>query len=63
MIFPHHEAEIAQMEVLSGKQLVKYWMHTGFLNVEGQKMSKSLGNFISIKDAMEKYDKYVLGLL
>ncbi|MBS3085127.1 cysteine--tRNA ligase [Candidatus Pacearchaeota archaeon] len=63
LIFPHHEAEIAQMEVLSGKQLVKYWMHTGFLNVEGQKMSKSLGNFISIKDAMEKYDKYVLRLL
>jgi len=62
LIFPHHEAEIAQMEALSGKQLVKYWMHTGFLNVEGKKMSKSLGNFITIRDALKKYNKNVLRL-
>ena len=56
LIFPHHEAEIAQIEAASGKKpLVKYWMHTGFLNVEGQKMSKSLGNFIIIKDALRKW--------
>lgn len=62
LIFPHHEAEIAQMEALSGKQLVKYWMHTGFLNVEGKKMSKSLGNFITIRDALKKYNENVVRL-
>jgi len=55
LIFPHHEAEIAQIESLTKKPLVKYWMHTGFLNVRGQKMAKSLGNFITIKDALKKY--------
>ncbi len=54
LIFPHHEAEISQMEAISGKApLVKYWMHTGFLTVNGQKMSKSLGNFITIKDFLK----------
>jgi len=62
LIFPHHEAEIAQMEAISGKKLVKYWIHTGFLNVEEKKMSKSLGNFITIRDVLKKYDKYVLRL-
>lgn len=61
LIFPHHEAEIAQMEASSGKKpFVKYWLHTGFLNVKGQKMAKSLGNFIAIKDALKKYDAKVL---
>lgn len=56
LIFPHHEAEIAQMESASGsKPMVRYWMHTGFLNVKGEKMSKSLGNFITIKELLQKY--------
>jgi cysteinyl-tRNA synthetase len=57
LIFPHHEAEIAQMESASGKApLVRYWMHTGFLNVQGEKMSKSLGNFITIRDMLKSHD-------
>ncbi|KZX12001.1 cysteine--tRNA ligase [Methanobrevibacter curvatus] len=57
LIFPHHEAEIAQMEAVSGlKPLVKYWMHTGFLNVDGVKMSKSLGNFITIRELLEDWE-------
>jgi cysteinyl-tRNA synthetase len=56
LIFPHHEAEIAQAEAYTGKKpLVKYWIHTGILNVRGRKMSKSLGNFITIKDILIKY--------
>jgi len=55
LIFPHHEAEISQMEAISGKSpLVKYWMHVGFLTVNGQKMSKSLGNFITISDFLQR---------
>jgi cysteinyl-tRNA synthetase len=50
LIFPHHENEIAQSEALSGKQLAQYWFHARFLLVEGQKMSKSLGNFFTIRD-------------
>tara|TARA_Y100000310_G_scaffold344780_1_gene459465 strand:+ start:6773 stop:8110 length:1338 start_codon:yes stop_codon:yes gene_type:complete len=57
LIFPHHEAEIAQMETISGKKpLVKYWFHTAFLNIEKTKMSKSLNNFITIRDALRKHD-------
>jgi cysteinyl-tRNA synthetase len=57
LIFPHHEAEIAQMEAASGKKpLVRCWMHTGFLNVRGEKMSKSLGNFVTIRDMLEGCD-------
>ena len=55
LIFPHHEAEICQMESLSGKPLVKYWLHNGFLQVNNEKMSKSLGNFITIKDALSRW--------
>jgi len=56
LIFPHHEAEIAQMESASGlKPMVRYWMHTGFLNVKGEKMSKSLGNFITINELLEEF--------
>lgn len=57
LIFPHHEAEIAQMEAASGRRpMVRYWIHTGFLNVEGEKMSKSLGNFVTIRDLLDRHD-------
>lgn len=60
LIFPHHEAEIAQMESSTGKKpMVKYWMHTGFLNVSGEKMSKSLGNFITITELLKEHDPQV----
>jgi cysteinyl-tRNA synthetase len=54
LIFPHHENEIAQSEAATGKQFVKLWMHTGFLTVNSEKMAKSLGNFITIDDALHK---------
>jgi cysteinyl-tRNA synthetase len=61
LIFPHHEAEIAQMESLEGKHpMVRYWMHTGFLTVKGEKMSKSLGNFITIREALKTWNRDVL---
>lgn len=57
LIFPHHEAEITQMEAVSGKApMVKFWLHTGFLNVSGEKMSKSLNNFITIRDLLKDYE-------
>ena len=52
--FPHHENEIAQSEAITGKQFVKYWLHAEHLIVEGQKMSKSLGNFFTLRDLLEK---------
>ncbi len=55
LVFPHHENEIAQSEAAFGKKFVKYWLHTGFLNVEGTKMSKSLGNFITIPELLKKF--------
>lgn len=55
LIFPHHENEIAQSEGATGKMFVKYWLHNGWLIVNGEKMSKSLGNFITARDATEKY--------
>lgn len=55
LIFPHHENELAQSEGLTGKTFAKYWIHHGLLTINGQKMSKSLGNFITIKDAVSKY--------
>ncbi len=55
LIFPHHENEIAQTEALTCKPWVKYWFHNGFVNVNKQKMSKSLGNFFTLKDIFEKY--------
>jgi len=54
--FPHHENEIAQSEGASGKRFVNYWMHNGFLNVDNEKMSKSLGNFFTIRDVLKRYD-------
>ena len=55
LIFPHHENEIAQTEALTGKQFVKYWTHNGLIKVNGQKMSKSLGNSLLLSDLLEKY--------
>ena len=54
--FPHHENEIAQSEGASGRPFVNYWMHNGFLNVDNEKMSKSLGNFFTIRDVLKRYD-------
>jgi len=63
LAFPHHEAEIAQAESFTGeKPFVKYWIHTGLLTVEGEKMSKSLGNFVTIREALRKYDANTLRL-
>ncbi|HKI52306.1 MAG TPA: cysteine--tRNA ligase [Geothermobacteraceae bacterium] len=60
LIFPHHENEIAQSEGASGKPFVKYWMHNGFVNVNQEKMSKSLGNFFTIRDILKSYDPEVV---
>jgi cysteinyl-tRNA synthetase len=54
--FPHHENEIAQSEGANGKPFANYWIHNGFLNVDGEKMSKSLGNFFTIQDVLKSYD-------
>jgi cysteinyl-tRNA synthetase len=54
LVFPHHENEIAQSEALTGKQFVRYWLHAEHLMVEGQKMSKSLGNFFTLRDILDK---------
>ena len=60
LIFPHHENEIAQSEACSGKCFSKYWMHNAFLNIDNRKMSKSLGNFFTVREIGEKYDLQVL---
>lgn len=60
LTFPHHENEIAQSEAATGEQYVNYWMHVGFINVDGEKMSKSLGNFFTIRDVMEKFHPEVI---
>lgn len=64
LIFPHHENEIAQSESLTGKPLAKYWSHCGLIKINGEKMSKSLGNSLTIRDALKKYNyeviKYVM---
>ena len=60
LIFPHHENEIAQSEAASGKTFSNYWMHNAFLNIDNKKMSKSLGNFFTVRDISEKYDLQVL---
>ncbi len=57
LIFPHHQNEIAQTEACTGKEFSKYWMHSGHLMVDGKKMSKSLGNFYTLRDIEEKYPK------
>lgn len=60
LIFPHHENEIAQSEAANGVPFSKYWMHNAFLNINGEKMSKSLGNFFTVRDISEHYDLQVL---
>ena len=60
LVFPHHENEILQTEAVTGKPLAKYWMHNGMLQVKGEKMSKSLGNFFRVKDVLSKYDKQTI---
>ncbi|MCW5648797.1 MAG: cysteine--tRNA ligase [Ramlibacter sp.] len=58
--FPHHENEIAQSEGANGVPLARYWMHNGFVNIDNEKMSKSLGNFFTIREVLEKYDAETL---
>lgn len=60
LVFPHHENEIAQSEAVSGKKFVRYWMHNAFLNIDNVKMSKSLGNFKTVRQISEEYDLQVL---
>ena len=63
LAFPHHENEIAQSEALTGKKFANYWMHAAFLNVNNQKMSKSLNNFLTARDALKQYDPDVIRFL
>ena len=60
LVFPHHENEIAQSEAANGKPFARYWMHNAFLNIDNKKMSKSAGNFFTVRDISEKYDLQVL---
>ena len=62
LVFPHHENEIAQYEPLHGAPYARYWMHNAFLNINNQKMSKSLGNFFTVRDVLTKFDGKVLRL-
>ena len=55
LIFPHHENEIAQSECCTGKPYARYWMHNGYINVDNRKMSKSLGNFFTVREVAEKF--------
>jgi len=60
LVFPHHENEIAQSEAANGKTFTRYWMHNAFLNIDNKKMSKSLGNFFTVRDIAARYDLQVL---
>ena len=60
LVFPHHENEIAQSEACNGTEFAKYWLHNAFLNIDNRKMSKSLGNFFTVREISEKYDLQVL---
>ncbi|MDQ0215690.1 cysteinyl-tRNA synthetase [Oikeobacillus pervagus] len=60
LTFPHHENEIAQSEALTGKTFAKYWMHNGYINIDNEKMSKSLGNFVLVHDIIKHHDPQVL---
>ena len=62
LIFPHHENEIAQSEGASGKPFVRYWLHNGYINIDNQKMSKSLGNFFTVRDISQEFDLEVVRL-
>lgn len=63
LVFPHHECEIAQSECFTGKQMAKYWMHNGFVNIDGEKMSKSLNNFKTLEDTFKVYSPLVVRYL
>jgi len=60
LLFPHHENEIAQSEAFTGKPFATYWVHNGFITIDKEKMSKSLGNFFTIKEVLDKFDPEVL---
>ena len=60
LVFPHHENEIAQSECANGKPFARYWMHNGFINVDQEKMSKSAGNYFTVRDLAKHYDYLVL---
>ncbi|MDO5398177.1 MAG: cysteine--tRNA ligase [bacterium] len=60
LIFPHHENEIAQSECANGKPFANYWMHNGYINIDNKKMSKSLGNFFTVRDIRKKYESEVI---
>ncbi len=60
LIFPHHENEIAQSECANGQTFAHYWMHNGYININNQKMSKSLGNFFTVRDIAQKYDYEII---
>ena len=60
LVFPHHENEVAQSEAYTKKPLANYWMHNGYINIENKKMSKSEGNFFTVRDILEKYDPEVV---
>jgi len=60
LVFPHHENEVAQSEAYTGKPLSNYWMHNGYINIDNKKMSKSAGNFFTVRDILEKYDAEVV---
>ena len=62
LIFPHHENEIAQSEAATGKPFANYWMHNGYINIDNEKMSKSKGNFFTVRDIAQKYDLLVVRL-
>jgi cysteinyl-tRNA synthetase len=62
LTFPHHENEIAQSEAYTGKPFARYWVHNGFITIDKEKMSKSLGNFFTIRDVLDKYDPEVIRL-
>ncbi len=62
LIFPHHENEIAQSEALTGKRFVNYWIHNGFVQIDKEKMSKSLGNFFTIREILNRYEPQTLRL-
>src|SRR5699024_11400298 len=60
LTFPHHENEIAQSKALNNQTFANYWMHNGYINIDNEKMSKSLGNFILTKDIIKQYDPMVV---
>ncbi|WP_430789317.1 cysteine--tRNA ligase [Virgibacillus flavescens] len=60
LAFPHHENEIAQSEAMNGKSFARYWMHNGYINIDNEKMSKSLGNFVLTRDLIEKHDPKII---